>query len=67
MLLTSGIGAIALAIGAVAQAFRDSEEGQNKFNKIMGVIGSVVGNLTDKLSDLGMTIIETFHKSCRSV
>ena len=26
----------------------------------MGVIGSVVGNLTDKLSDLGMTIIETF-------
>ena len=60
VLLTSGIGAIALAIGAVAQAFRDSEEGQNKFAKIMGVIGSVVGNLTDKLSDLGMTIIETF-------
>ena len=60
VLLTSGIGAIALAIGAVAQAFRDSEEGQNKFAKIMGVIGSVVGNLTDKLSDLGMAIIETF-------
>lgn len=60
VLLTSGIGAIALAIGAVAQAFRDSEEGQNKFAKIMGVIGSVLGNLTDKLSDLGMGIIETF-------
>ena len=60
VLLTSGIGAIALAIGAVAQAFRDSEEGQNKFAKIMGVIGSVLGNLTDKLSDLGMAIIETF-------
>ena len=26
----------------------------------MGVIGSVVGNLTDKLSDLGMAIINAF-------
>lgn len=60
VLLTSGIGAIALAVGAVAQAFQDSEEGQNKFRKIMTVIGSVVGNLTDKLSDLGMGIIDTF-------
>lgn len=58
VLLTSGIGAVALAVGAVAQAFRDSEEGQNKFAKIMGVIGSVVGNLTDKLSDLGMQLLE---------
>ena len=43
---------------AVAQAFRDSEEGQNKFAKIMGVINSVIGNVTDKLSDLGMMIME---------
>lgn len=60
VLLSSGIGAVAIAVGAVAQAFRDSEEGQNKFNKLMGVIGSVVGNLTDKLSDLGMAIINAF-------
>mgnify|MGYP004026509279 CR=1 FL=1 len=58
VLLTSGIGAIAIAIGAVAQAFRDSEEGQNKFAKIMSVINSVIGNVTDKLSDLGMMIME---------
>ena len=58
VLLSSGIGAIALAVGAVAQAFRDSEEGQNKFAKIMGVINSVIGNVTDKLSDLGMMIME---------
>ena len=58
VLLTSGIGAIALAVGAVAQAFRDSEEGQNKFAKIMSVINSVIGNVTDKLSDLGMMIME---------
>ncbi len=67
VLLTSGIGAIALAIGAVSQAFTDSEEGQNKFRKIMGVIGSVVGNLTDKLSDLGMIIIDTFLNPVESI
>ena len=66
VLITSGIGAIALAIGAVAQAFNDSEEGQNKFAKIMGVIGSVVGNLTDKLSNLGMGIIDTFTNPVQS-
>ena len=57
-IISSGIGALALIIGGVVMAFKDSEEGQNKFAKIMGVIGSVVGNLTDKLSDLGMKVLE---------
>lgn len=66
-IISSGIGALALLIGGVVQAFRDSEEGQNKFAKIMGVIGSVVGNLTDKLSDLGMAIINTFTNPVESI
>ena len=33
----------------------------------MGVIGSVVGNLTDKLSDLGMAIINTFTNPVESI
>ena len=57
-IISSGIGALALIIGGVVMAFKDSEEGQNKFAKIMSVIGSVVGNLTDKLSDLGMKVLE---------
>jgi hypothetical protein len=53
----SGIGLLVLAISAVAAAFNSSEEGQNKFAKLMGVIGSVVGNVMDVISDLGEIII----------
>lgn len=57
-IISSGIGLLVIGIAAVVQAFKSSEEGQNKFAKIMGVIGSVVGNVTDVLSDLGMKILE---------
>ena len=53
----SGIGLLVLLIGSVISAFKASEEGQNKFAKLMGVIGSVVGNVMDVISDLGETII----------
>lgn len=57
----SGIGLLVTVIAAVTAAFKSSEEGQNKFAKIMGVIGSVVGNLMDVLSDFGETVIEAFE------
>ena len=60
-IIGTGIGALIIAILAVKQAFTSSEEGQNKFAKIMGVIGSVVGNLSDILPDLGMKIISAFE------
>lgn len=66
-IISSGIGLLALTIGGIVQAFRDSEEGQNKFAKIMGVIGSVVGNLTDKLSDFGMLVINAFTNPRKSI
>jgi hypothetical protein len=53
----SGIGLLVLVIASVVAAFKSSEEGQNKFAKIMGVIGSVVGNVMDVVSDLGEIII----------
>jgi hypothetical protein len=53
----SGIGLLVLVISSVVAAFKSSEEGQNKFAKIMGVIGSVVGNVMDVVSDLGEIII----------
>ena len=60
-IIASGIGALAIAVLAVGRAFKDSEEGQNKFAKLMGVIGAVVGNLTDLLADLGEKIISVFE------
>ena len=56
----SGIGLLVLLIVGIVQAFKKSEEGQNKFAKIMGVIGSVIGNITDVLADLGMLLIDIF-------
>jgi hypothetical protein len=60
-IIASGIGALLLAVIAVGKAFTSSEEGQNKFAKIMGVIGSVTGNLIDMLANLGESIISVFE------
>ena len=57
----TGIGALVLAVVAVGKAFTTSEEGQNKFAKIMGVIGAITGNLVDLLADLGEKIISVFE------
>lgn len=54
----SGIGLLVTVIAAVTSAFKSSEAGQNKFSKLMGVIGSIVGNLNDVLSDFGESVIE---------
>lgn len=59
------LAGLALAIGAVTQYFRDSEEGQNAWNKIAAVTGVVVGNLTDLLSDLGGMLFKTFSEPKR--
>jgi len=53
----TGIGLLVIAIGAVATAFKSSEEGQNKFIKIMNQIKVVVGNVTDIISDFGLGIL----------
>ena len=66
-ILASGIGLLALLIAGVIQAFKSSEEGQDKFAKIMAVIGSVVGNLTDILSDFGEAAIEVFVSPVESI
>lgn len=59
-IIASGVGALALTILAVSKAFTSSEEGQNKFAKLMGVIGVVTGNVMDVVADLGESIIKVF-------
>jgi len=60
-ILATGIGALLIAVTSLGQAFTRSEEGQNKFAKILGVIGSVTDNLLDLLADLGESIISVFE------
>jgi hypothetical protein len=66
-IIASGIGALLLAVLAVGKAFTNSEEGQNKFAKIMGVIGSVTGNLVDILASLGEKIISVFENPKQAI
>ena len=61
-IIASGIGALVLAVVALGQAFTRSEAGQNKFAKLMGVIGSITNNLLDLLADLGEALINVFTK-----
>ena len=54
------LAAIAITVGALTQYFRDSEEGQNAWNKIVAVSSTILGNFTDLLSDLGGMLIKVF-------
>lgn len=66
-ILSTGIGALILAVGSLTAAFTASEEGQNKFQKILGVIGSITGNLVDLLADLGEGIISVFENPKQAI
>ncbi len=66
-IIGTGIGALVIGILALIQAFKRSEEGQNKFAKILGVIGSVTENLLDILADLGEFIISVFEDPKKAI
>ena len=66
-IIGTGIGALLIAVTSLGQAFTRSEEGQNKFAKILGIIGSVTGNLLDLLADLGENIISVFENPKQAI
>jgi hypothetical protein len=66
-IISTGIGALIIGIVALTAAFKGSEEGQNKFNKIMSVIGALTGNLVDLLADLGEGIINAFENPIETI
>ena len=59
-IITSGIGALVVGLVSLKTAFTSSEEGQNKWNKILTITGALVGNLVDLLADFGELIIKVF-------
>lgn len=58
----TGLGALVLVIGSLVTAFKSSEEGQNRFAKLMGGIRAITAVLTDRLAALGTLIIDVFTK-----
>ena len=61
-LVSTGIGALVVAIGSLTAAFTTSEEGQNKFSKALKAIGTVVGNIIDVFADFGDKIVTAIQK-----
>jgi hypothetical protein len=57
-IMSTGIGALVLAVVALTQSFKRSEAGQEKFQRIMAGIGAVTNQVLDLFADLGETIIE---------
>ena len=66
-IMATGIGLLVLGLVAVKTAFTNSEEGQNKFAKLMGIIGSITGNLIDLLAGLGENIISVFENPKKAI
>jgi len=66
-IIASGIGALVLAVVALGQAFTRSEAGQNKFSKLMGMIGAVVNEVLDLFADLGEGIIKAFEDPKKAI
>lgn len=63
----TGLGALLIVITSIVQSFKRSEEGQNKFNKIMGIISATTGVFLDRLADLGTGIISVFTDPVQAV
>lgn len=59
-IISTGIGALIVAVVALTQAFTSSEEGQNKFAKALKQLGVIAGNIGDIFSSLGKVLIGVF-------
>lgn len=66
-IIATGLGALLIVVTSLIQAFKSSEEGQNKWAKAMGVVGSVVSNFTDLLADLGEKLIWVFENPKQAI
>ena len=51
---------IAGALYSLKRALTDSEEGQEKMNRIMSVFGALLGNVGDLIADFGEKLIDAF-------
>lgn len=58
---STGIGLFVVAIGSLAQYFKDSEEGASKFKQITTQLGVALGNVTDIISDAGKALFNLIN------
>ena len=66
-MMSTGIGALLIAMLALKQYFTDNEEGASKLKMITSALGVVFGNITDILSDLGEKLFSAFSDPKQAV
>ena len=60
-IMSTGIGALVIGVMALIQSFKRSEEGQEKFQRIMAAIGAVTSQVLDLFAGFGRVIISAFE------
>jgi chemotaxis protein histidine kinase CheA len=65
--LGAALAAIVGVLYSLKRALTDSEEGQNKLNRILSVAGALWGNIMDIVADLGEAIIKAVTEPVESM
>ncbi len=65
--IASGIGAFVLAVTSLAAAFTQSEEGQEKLQRGLAVLGAITKQIMDSFADLGEAIIDAVSNPMESI
>ena len=66
-IIGTGIGALVILITSLVAAFKQSEEGQEKMQRGLAVLGAVVKQVMDLFADLGGAIIEAVTNPMESI
>lgn len=59
-LISTGIGALIVALGSLISYFKGTGEGADKFRVIMAQLRSVIDNLVDRLQTFGSGLVDIF-------
>ena len=59
-LISTGIGALIVALGSLISYFKGTGEGADKFRVIMAQLRSVIDNLVDRLQSFGAGLVDIF-------
>ncbi|MBP5473654.1 MAG: hypothetical protein J6X92_02705 [Bacteroidales bacterium] len=65
-LMSTGIGALVVALGSLVTYFKETGEGADKLSVILAKMRSVVDNIVDRVQTVGKGLVEIFSGNVRS-
>ncbi len=64
-LISTGIGALIVALGSLVAFFTKTERGAEKIERVMAGVGAVISVLTDRIAKLGESVVKFFSGDFR--